>query len=169
MQLKFIYTNPDGTVGIVGSAHLEDLQRQFGPEFSLDDLRAMIAKRSIPSGATYVEMPMGWEPPVDREFRNAWRGKQTAQSVAHADEPRLHVDMPHARELLRDKLRRKRIAKLAALDVEYMAADESGDQQRKRAVAARKQALRDAPSNPAIEAAQTPGELKAVMLEVLSG
>lgn len=169
MQLKFIYTNPDGTVGVVGSAHLEDLQKQFGPEFSIDDLREMIAERSIPAGATFVEMPQGWEPPTDREFRNAWRGKPTAESVAHAEEPRLQVDMPHARQILRDKLRRKRIAKFVELDAEYMRADEAGDQQEKKRIAARKQALRDAPANPAIESAKTPEELKAVLPAVLGG
>jgi hypothetical protein len=162
MQLKFIYTNPDGTVGIVGSGRLEDLQRQFGPEFSLDDLRALIARKSIPAGATFEEMPIGWEPPTDREFRNAWRGRATAESVGHDDEPKLHIDLPHARQLLRTQIRRKRIAKLAALDAEYMRADEASDQQQKRQVAARKQVLRDAPADPRIEAAKTPSDLKTI-------
>lgn len=169
MQLKFIYTNPDGTVGVVGSAHLEALQKQFGPKFSIDDLRSMIAKRSIPPGATFEEMPQGWEPPTDREFRNAWRGKPTAESVTHSQERKIHVDMPHARQLLREKLRRKRIAKFAALDAEYMRADEVGDQQLKREIAARKQALRDVTADPRIDAAQTPEELKALISEPSSG
>ena len=162
MQLKFVYTNPDGSVGIVGSGHLEALQLQFGAQFSLDDLRALIAKRSIPAGATFTEMPPGWEPPADREFRNAWRGRPTAESVAHVEEPTIHVDMPHARQIWRDKLRRKRIAKLTALDAEYMRADEASDQQEKRRIAAKKQALRDLPADPDIEAAKTPEALKAV-------
>lgn len=162
MQLKFIYTNPDGTVGIVGSGRLEDLQRQFGPDFSLDDLRELIARKSIPPGATFEEMPIGWEPPSDREFRNAWRGNPTPESSEHTQEPKIHVDMPHARNILRDKFRRKRIQKLAELDVEYMRADESGDQQKKTEISERKQFLRDITGLPEIEAAKTPEELKSI-------
>lgn len=168
MQLKFIYTNPDGTVGVVGSAHLEDLQRQFGPAFDLDALRAMIAERSIPAGATFEEMPTGWEPPTDREFRNAWRGRPTTESVVHGQEAKIHVDMPHARQILREKIRRKRIAKLAALDAAYLRADEDGDQLAKRDLARQKQAFRDAPADPAIEAARDPDALKAVLAALLA-
>jgi len=92
--------------------------------------------------------------PQDRTFRDAWT-------------PSLTVDMAKARNIWRDRMRRARTPKLAALDVEYQRADEAGDILKKRDVAARKQALRDVTNDPRIDAAQTPEALKAVWPDVL--
>jgi hypothetical protein len=92
--------------------------------------------------------------PSDRTFRNAWKGD-------------LSVDMGKARDIWKDKMRAVRAPKLAALDTEYMRADETGDAQAKSAVAAQKQELRDVTADPGIEAAQTPQDLKAVWPECL--
>lgn len=91
--------------------------------------------------------------PSDRTFRNAWK----------LDGGAIGVDMVKARELHRNKLRELRKPKLEALDVEYQRADEKGDTAEKKRVADKKQALRDVTADPAIEAAQTPEALKAVM------
>jgi hypothetical protein len=82
-------------------------------------------------------------------LRNAWREG-------------FSVDMPHARELHRDRIRTARAPRLAALDAAFQQADETGDEQGKERVVAEKKALRDAPNNPAIEEAQTPEALRAV-------
>lgn len=95
--------------------------------------------------------------PTDRVFREAWR--DTGKAV--------EVDMPIAREIHRGRLREARAPKLAALDVEYMRADEIGDVAKKKEIAARKQALRDVTVYPGIEKAQTPDELKAIWPEIL--
>ncbi len=92
--------------------------------------------------------------PADRTFRNALKNDLTH-------------DMGKAREIWRDKIRQARARILQALDIEYQRADEVGDTDRKRAIVATKQALRDATDDPRIEAAQTPEELKAVWPEVL--
>lgn len=92
--------------------------------------------------------------PADRTFRDAWR--------LTTDGAPITVDMPAARELHRAKLRRIRVPLLEALDVEYMRADERGNPIEKADITARKQALRDVTADPAIEAATTPEELKAV-------
>lgn len=115
------------------------------------------------------QLPTGWrfvpndyvDEQTDRTFRNAWKD---APGRGKPD-----VDMPKAREIHRERLRRLRTPLLEQLDADYMRADESGDQQEKRRVAAQKQALRDVPADPRIDAAQTPEELKAVIPEVLRG
>jgi hypothetical protein len=91
--------------------------------------------------------------PADRTFRDAW-------TAAGGDG--INVDMPKARDLHKRRIRAARRPLLEALDVEYQRADERGDVGGKTDVAARKQALRDAPSDPAIAAAKTPEELAAV-------
>lgn len=87
------------------------------------------------------------EVPSDRTFRNAWcwTGK-----VDH--------DMEKCRAIHRDRLRVARAPKLAALDVAQL---------RGQDVEAEKTALREVTADPAIEAAKTPEELKAVWPAVL--
>lgn len=97
----------------------------------------------------------------DQTFRNAWKD---GPGLGKPD-----VDMPKAREIHRNRLRRMRTPKLEALDVEYTRADEAGDQTKKQQVAQQKQALRDVTTDPAIDAAQTPDELKAVIPQALLG
>lgn len=162
MQIKFLGFMPSGEVVVIGSGRLEDLQRQFGPEFGIPELREMGKKGWKDRCETIIEMPEGWEPPTDRQFRNAWRGKFTVESVIHGQEPLIHVDMPHAREIQKEKIRRKRIARLSELDTEYMRADEEGDSQKKKEVALEKKRLRDLPNDPRIENAKTIEDLKKV-------
>lgn len=77
------------------------------------------------------------------------------------------VNMTKAREIKKDMIRAERAPLLAALDVEYMRAVETGDTVKQAEVAAKKQALRDATKDPAIATAQTPDQLKAVVPEAL--
>lgn len=72
------------------------------------------------------------------------------------------IDMPKARNIHADVLRQERNALLEAADIAYMQADESNDALRKVSIAQHKQALRDVTADPAIAAATTPEELKAV-------
>jgi 5-formyltetrahydrofolate cyclo-ligase len=95
---------------------------------------------TLPPTAIDVRIVDESEIPTDRTFRNAWK----------AD---LSVDMPKARELHRKKMRLARAPKMAALDVEQLKGNN---------VEAKKQALRDVTSDPAIDAAKTPEELKSV-------
>lgn len=97
---------------------------------------------------------------ADRTFRDAWKDGGGG---------RPGVDMPKAREIQRGRLREARAPLLEALDAEYLRADEAGDQQRKKQVAARKQALRDVTADPRIEAARSPEDLNAVLAEMLIG
>ena len=70
------------------------------------------------------------------------------------------IDMGVARNIHRDRIRTARTAALASLDVAFMRAQEQGADT--SAIVAQKQELRDAPADPAIDAATTPAELKAV-------
>ncbi len=71
----------------------------------------------------------------------------------------ININMTKARDIHRDKVRQARNPKLAAKDVEFQRALETGADT--AAIVAAKQALRDAPASAAIEAATTPDELKA--------
>lgn len=91
--------------------------------------------------------------PSDRTFRSAWDHPDAGAAP-------LKVDMVKARDIWRDKIRAARKPQLEALDAEFMVALEKG--QPTQAIAAKKQALRDATADPRIEQAQTPEELKGV-------
>lgn len=94
----------------------------------------------------------------DRTFRNAWA----------LDGDAIVVDMGKARAIQLDKIRAEREPRLAKLDREYMLADEAGDNVGKKAVATKKQVLRDVTADARIAAATTPEELAALTLDVLT-
>lgn len=72
------------------------------------------------------------------------------------------VDMTKAKEIWRDKIREARTEQFKSLDVQYQRADEVGDTAGKTAIVAKKTALRNAPADPAIDAATTIEDLKKV-------
>ena len=72
----------------------------------------------------------------------------------------IKTDMTKAKEIHKEKIRSARVNKLTALDVEFQKALETGSDT--SAIVSKKQALRDAPANTAIDAAKTESELKAV-------
>lgn len=122
-----------------------------------DGLQAEIERSVFPAEHGDV---VGWkqiqdhEIPADRTFRGAWRRKGDG----------IGVDMPAAREIHKDRLRRQRARLMPELDAEYIKADEKGDKARKQEVAQEKQRLRDITADPRIEAAQTPEDLLAISL-----
>lgn len=144
---------PPGAKWAGDDASFGVFERQATEENVIDEL----SRFALTDGRTIV----GWkligesEIPADRTYRDAW---------AHDGSGKIFHDMPRARELHRAKLRRARVTLLESLDIEAIRADESGDKKAKAAVVARKQALRDAPADPAIEAAKTIEELKEVTL-----
>ena len=87
--------------------------------------------------------------PSDRHFRGAWSLNGSVISE----------DMDAAKAIFRDKIREARTPLLAAKDVELMKALETGADT--TAIAAAKNALRDAPAAAAIDSASTIAELKA--------
>ena len=87
--------------------------------------------------------------PANRDFRGAWVLNGAVISE----------DMDSARDIFKDKVREARKPLLEAKDVELMKALETGADT--TAIAAAKNALRDAPANAAIASATTITELKA--------
>lgn len=77
------------------------------------------------------------------------------------------INLDKAREIHRDRIRQARTPLLAAKDVEFQRALETGADT--AAIVAEKQALRDAPAAPEIDAASTPEELKSAWDEQLLG
>ena len=71
----------------------------------------------------------------------------------------ININMTKARDIHREKVREARNPKLAAKDVEFQRALETGADT--SAIVAAKQALRDAPAAANIKSATTPDELKA--------
>jgi len=76
------------------------------------------------------------------------------------------IDMEKARDIHRDKMRVARAPLLTTLDVAFQRALEQNANT--ATIVAQKQALRDVTSDPAIEAAQTVDELKAVWPDILT-
>ena len=69
--------------------------------------------------------------------------------------------MAKAKELHKDKIRLAREEKFKELDVEFQRAIETNDTSTQASVAAKKQALRDAPADSAISSASDTDALKA--------
>lgn len=107
---------------------------------------------------SHVEIP-GNQIPTDRTFRAAW--KVTGSVVS--------VDMPKARAIHMDRIRSARKPKLEALDIEFTRALGKKNQKLADEVEAKRETVRtvDETYKPAIEAATTPEQLKAIWPEEL--
>jgi len=142
-------SHQDGSTSIVyvlPRASVDDL----GPTIVYPDLSEELAKWSDDRKVTGVREISPSEIPTDRTFRDAW-----------VDDGVIAVDMPRARNICRDRLRVARSSKLAALDVEMSRV--YNDRVRQDEIEARRQVLPDVTDDPAIAAAQTPDELRAVL------
>ncbi len=117
-----------------------------------------IAKMPFPSEIVSWHRIERTDLPSDESFRDAWTFNDGVT-----------VDMTRAREIHRNAIRAARAPLLAALDVQYQRADETGDDARKAELVVRKNALRNVTTDPAIEAALTPADLNAVWPAALSG
>ena len=73
----------------------------------------------------------------------------------------IKIDLVKAKDIHRTYIRNSRKDRLAELDVEFMLAQESDDSTKKTEIATKKQALRDAPADSAIDAATDVDSLKA--------
>lgn len=79
----------------------------------------------------------------------------------------IKINMAKAREIHRAKMREARAPLLSALDVQFQRALEANASTAE--IVAKKQALRDVTSDPAIELAQTTEELKSIWPNILGG
>lgn len=167
---KIIYTLPNAGVAVVTPVRNTTGEPLVGvvietTEGSVTELQpptdAYIEQRAwdrLPAGAINPCFVDEADIPEDRTFRDAW--VQTGKACK--------VDMPKAVEIHKDALRAMRQPLLKALDGEFLKALESGDTQAQKAIAAKKQALRDVTADPALLEATTPEELKAVVPDILT-
>jgi len=79
----------------------------------------------------------------------------------------IKTDMTKAKEIHKTNIRVAREPKLAALDVDFQRALEVGSDT--ASIVSKKQALRDAPADSAIESAKTEAELKAQWNKTILG
>ena len=107
-----------------------------------------IQAKDVPDGVTSYIVDHS-SLPTDTDFQNAWVYK----------DGKVEVDLTKAKEVHREYIRRERKEKLAALDIEFQRALETGDTS---AVVAKKQVLRDATADSAIESATSLAELRAL-------
>ena len=107
-----------------------------------------IQAKDVPEGVTSYIVDHS-SLPTDTDFQNAWVYK----------DGKVEVDLAKAKEVHREYIRRERKEKLAALDIEFQRALETGDTS---AVVAKKQVLRDATADSAIESATSLAELRAL-------
>ena len=134
MNKRIVYTSPEGVLVIVipsGEVPIES-----------------VIEKDVPVGCTARVIDAD-EIPSDRSFRNAWRLQ--GKLIKH--------DMSKAREIHRDKIRAARTPLLIELDIEMQKELEKQEPQVDNIVN-KKQALRDATINPAIEKARTIEQLK---------
>ncbi len=140
--MRIIWKNPDGSVAISTPVNtnlsLEEVIEQTKKELGDVELVDVVPVEEIPQ---------------DRTFRNAWTTNGGNK---------IKVDMPLAREVWRNKIRKAREPKLAALDIEFTKALEKADAKGQKDVASARQKLRDLTALPEIEAAETPEALKAI-------
>lgn len=159
-----VFTEPDGTKHRFDDGGLvcpeEDLLfADTGEPVSLESSATLLQRvidRVIPDGVAYeiIDSRDTTALPPDRIFRNAWEQKPGQPN-------KVDVNMPKARDLHMDKIRRVRNDELEKLDISFMRAIEAGDAAEQTSITNQKQALRDIPQELDLEVFATPEDLHA--------
>lgn len=174
---------PDGGVGIImptGELPLEE-----------------VCLKDVPADTPYLIGTLE-NLPSDRHFRGAWEAdfiephgygigsdawfasdrpqnllksanSETFNSEIQITSKKITINMPKAKEIHRNKIRKVRKSKLQELDVQFQRELEKGPKANTQPIVDKKQELRDLPNHPDIEAATTVEELKATWNEELLG
>lgn len=114
-----------------------------------------VVQKDVPSGAAYKIIDQS-ELPSDRDFRGAW-----------VFDNGVKIDLKKAKDLFKQKIRSVREPLLAKLDIDFQRALESNSDTTE--IVSKKNALRDATSDPAISSATTVKKLKSIWNEDLLG
>ena len=133
---RFIFTGDDGVLNIVCPADKTDL--------TLEQIKA----KGCPSDRTVYTVDKS-AIPTDNSFSDARTYTDSG----------FGIDMAKAKEIHKTKIREARTSKLAELDVEFQKAQETSADT--SAIVTKKNALRDAPADSAIDAATDEAGLKA--------
>ena len=134
---SIVYTEDDGTVALIRltprtSLSVEEAQTQYVP----DGKNSYIVNNSDIN--------------VDYDFRYSWTYDPSSG---------FGINMAKAKDEHKNNIRARREELMPALDVEFQRAQETGSDT--SAIVAKKNALRDAPANSAINSCTTTDELKA--------
>ena len=127
---RIIYTRPDGGVSVV--CPTPEFMSRFENE---SEAISVLREKNVPTDATNIQECNVDDLPSRGSFRAAWTQTGDAQTV----------DMGKARAIKTDQIRPERNKKLAALDIDYIRADEAGNTDKKQSIATVKQKLRDLP------------------------
>lgn len=115
--------------------------------------------RSYPEGTA---QPVRWRRVTAAAVEALTTGRRMYRDAWIDDGTTLTHNMVKARALHRTFLRAQRDKAFAALDAAYLRADEDGNGAAKSEIRAQKQRLRDLPNDPALEAATSVDELRAL-------
>lgn len=145
---KIIYTRFDGGLSVVHPA------RNTYPKIETlsDDEILQRAMDRLPPDAIDVQIVEEDSIPKDRTFREAWKSGKN----------RVEICMDKSREIHKNTLREFRKPLLHLLDVKFIKAIESKDDDLLNEVIRQKQILRDVTKHPSLAQANTPDELKQV-------
>lgn len=151
MTHRVIWEDVDGSIKqtIPSPQFLRD-----NPNFDLNNLPG------VSPAAVRKQVVADADAPTNRTFRNAWKWDNR---FTH----KCGVDMTKAKAIAADKVREARVPVMAALDVEYIKADEAGNPAQKTAVITKKNAARDATQDPRLTNATTPDELEEALAAVV--
>lgn len=146
MKTRIIYRE-DGGVSVVYPAPKSKRQDETEDQW-LD----RVFSKATPEGAEFKDIDTDKEDLSDRTFRGAWVKGLNGKAV--------DVDIPKAREITKERLRKERKPLLDAQDVLYMRAQETGADT--KAIIVEKQRLRDVTK--LADEAKTLDELKGLSL-----
>lgn len=150
-DFRFTYKDKDGNFCVMCPAP-EFVHSQLSQGRSLEEIKQILLEKDVhPYAVSDAYECHKDELPTDRYFRDAWD---------HDDKGKPTVHRAKAEALHMNKLRERRQVALAKLDSDYMKALESNDVLKQRAIANRKQQLRDMPANEDLSKHKTLDELK---------
>lgn len=176
MDRCIVFTRPDGSTAVLhplgprqkqdlGQVVLEEGDDAYLERIALQDVPVVLKdgtetdrRAAEAAGAEFTQLPYSIillsNVPTDRLYRNAWA--LNGGIIRH--------DMPKCRLLHKARLRELRKAAMANLDGQWMRAIAAKQDAAAAAIEAKRQAWRDAPADPRIEAAADVAALRAIPL-----
>ena len=151
---RIAWVNPDTGVLAICTPNYNSRTRPAGE--TDDEFLARLVTERVPDGVSHIvfdDVDAGvTDFLAERTFRNGWS----------IDGSAIVVDMAKARVIHMDAIRKVRNKELAAKDITFMRAVETGDASAQSTITAEKQTLRDIPSTFDITTdVDTPAKLKA--------
>jgi len=147
MEKRIVYIDPlEGSIRVVIPAY-NDRSRPAGE--TENELLERASAGAVPNGISHVIVDEV-DIPSDRTFREAWEWRDS-----------IKVNIPKARLIHMNRIRKVRDAQLTKLDVTFMRAIEASDMAEQQRFATLKQLLRDIPQTFDLTKYRTQNTLKA--------